>query len=328
LKEIIDFLITIFGTNKTNKTNKTKQNKQNKQNKTKQNKTKMTVMSKYMAHPFFLEVGPNKLGVTVPLHVTVCRFDDGVSCYASDKNTKGGLTVLSGEHVGALAEFLASLATGTKVMVTAGDTLEKRQAVATVAKMVRDDLIYEALSPEQESMLVILSVPHLIQPGIILVNSGKTTTNFVGVLADGRFITLEASTKDPEAMAHSMLSVIEAVGTVRNVILAGSMAFVPLWIGVPCHESWMTSMSLEDFMAAVLHQFQVHKDSAEKRPPCFPGAIQESIMCMLEAMSGKVEHVYIGARPSKAGVEPPIEELYEILEPDGVASTPTVMGTL
>lgn len=275
-----------------------------------------------MFHEFYWTVGPNELDVTV------CRFDEEVSNYASEKNPKGGLTVLSGEHVGALAEFLTSLAPGTKVMVTAGDTLEKRQAVATVAKMVRDDLIYEAISPEQESMLVFQSVPHLIQPGIILVNSGKTTTNFVGVLPDGRFITLEVSTKDPEAMASSMLKIIEAVGTVRHVILAGSMAFVPLWIGVPCHESWITLMPLEHFMAAVLHQFQVHKDSAEKRPPCFPGAIQESIMRMLKAMSGKVEYVYIGARPSKPGVEPPIEELYKILEPDGVASTPTVTGTL
>ena len=283
----------------------------------------MPVMSKFMVHPFSLEVGPNEL------YVTVCCFDEEVSNYASDKNLKGGLIILSGEYVGALSEFLTSLAPiGTKVMVTAGDTPEKRQAVATVAKMVRDDLIYEALLPEQESMLVILSVPHLIQPGIILVNSGKTTTNFVGVLADGKFITLEASTKDPEAMASSMLKIIEDVGTVRNVILAGSMAFVPLWIGVPCHESWMTMMPLEHFTAAVLHQFQVHKDSVEKRPPCFPEAIQESIMCMLKAMSGKVEYVYIGARPSKPGVEPPIKELYKILEPDGVASTPGIIGTL
>lgn len=282
----------------------------------------MPVISKFMVHPFFMQVGDNELDVTV------CRFDPTLSCYVSDKNTKGGLTVLSGEHVGALAEFLTSLAPRTKVMVTAGATLEERQAVATVAKMLRDDLIYEALSPEQESMLVILSVPHMIQPGIILVNSGKTTTNFVGVLADGRFITLEASTKDPEAMADSMLSMLEAVGTVRNVILAGSMAFVPLWIGVPCHESWMTSMPLEHFMAAVFHQFQAHKDSAEKRPPCFPEAIQESIMCMLEAMSGKVEYVYIGARPSKPGVKPPIKKLYEFLEPDGVASTPGFETTL
>jgi hypothetical protein len=278
--------------------------------------------NKFMVHTFSLEVGPNELDVTV------CRFGEEVSNYASDKNAKGGLTVLSGENVGRLAEFLLSVCPRTKVMVTAGASPEKRQAVATVAEMVRDDLIYEAISPEQESMLVILSVPHLIQPGIILVNSGKTTTNFVGVLPDGTFITLEASTKDPEAMAHSMLSVIEAVGTVRNVILAGSMAFVPLWIGVPCHESWMTSMSLEDFMAAVLHQFQVHKDSAEKRPPCFPEAIQESIMCMLKAMSGKVEHVYIGARPSKPGVEPPIEELYKILELHGEASTPPTEGSV
>jgi len=311
LKEIIDFLITIFGTNKTNKTNKTKQKMNNEEEK-----------PIFMFHEFFLKVGTNGLDVTV------CRWGEKVSNYASDKNTKCGLTVLSGEHVVAPTDFLTSLAPGAKVMVTAGDTLAKRQAVATVAEMVRSDLIYEALSPEQESMLVILSVPHLIQPGIILVNSGKTTTNFVGVLADGRFITLEASTKDPEAMASSMLKIIEAVGTVRNVILAGSMAFVPLWIGVPCHESWMTLMPLEHFMAAVLHQFQVHKDSAEKRPPCFSEEIQESIMCMLKAMSGKVEYVYIGARPSKAGVEPPIEELYKILEPDGVASTPTFTGTL
>ena len=280
------------------------------------------VMSEFMDHSFSKKVGSNEL------HVTVCCFNDGVSNYASEKNTKGGLTVLSGEHVGALAEFLTPLAPGTKVMVTAGASPEERQAVVTAAKMVRDDLIYEALSPEQESMLVILSVPHLIQPGIILVNSGKTTTNFVGVLADGSFITLEASTKDPEAMASSMLKIIEAVGTVRNVILAGSMAFVPLWIEVPCHESWMTSMPLEDFMAAVLHQFQVHKDSTEKRSPCFPKDIQGSIMYMLKAMSGKVEHVYIGARPSKPGVEPPIKELYKILEPDGVASTPTFEATL
>ena len=278
-----------------------------------------------MVHPFSMKVGPNEL------HVTVCRCDDGVSNYASErneKNTKGGLTVLSGGNVGALAEFLVPLVTGMKVMVTAGASPEKRQAVATVAKMVRDDLIYEALLPEQESVLVIKSVPHMEIPGIILVNSGKTTTNFVGVLADGSFITLEASTKDPEAMASSMLKIIEAVGTVRNVILAGSMAFVPLWIGVPCHESWMTLMPLEHFTAAVLHQFQAHKDSAEKRPPCFPEAIQESIMYMLKAMSGKVEHVYIGARPSKPGVEPPIKKLYEFLEPDGVASTPTFTGTL
>lgn len=299
-------MITFFGTNKTNKTKK-----------------KMLSMIwnllKIIVCSLSLEVGPNELDVTV------CRFDEEVSNYASDKNTKSGLTVLSGEHVGALAEFLASLASGTKVMVTAGATLEERQAVATVAKMVRDDLIYEALSPEQESMLIILSVPHLIKPGIILVNSGKTTTNFVGVLADGSFITLEASTKDPEAMASSMLKIIEAVGEDCTVVLAGSMAFVPLWIGVPCHESWMTSMPLEHFMGAVFHQFQVHQDSAEKRKPCFPEAIQESIMFMLEEMSEHVEQVYISARPSKPGVKPPIEELYVLMgTKGGVKTTPPV----
>lgn len=294
-------------------------------------------MATFIVHPLSMEVGSNELDVTV------CRFDEEVSNYASDKNHKdengNPIVFVSSKNaktIEVLTKYLTKkdpetgqyiIASGTTVWVTAGPTLQHRQDVVASATDIRHDLKYTALTPEQESELFRKSVPHLGKPGTILINSGGSTTNFVVFLADGTVITLEASTKDPEAMASSMLKIIEAVGTVRNVILAGSMAFVPLWIGVPCHESWMTSMPLEHFMEAVLHQFQLPKDPAEK-PKCFPKDIQESIMCMLDAMSGKVDYVYIGARPSKPGVKPPIEELYKIMESNGVASTPGIIGTL
>jgi len=273
--------------------------------------------------------------------VSVCCFDE-VSNYASDKNNidKDGnpFVFVSSENaktIEVLTEYLTKkdpetsqyvIATGTKVWVTAGPTLQHRQDVVKSATKIRSDLEYNALHPYDDITLFMKSVQHLCKPKTILINLGVSTTNFVGICQHENEYFLDASTKDTEEMKSSISKIIEVVGTVKNVILAGSMAFVPLWMGVPCHESWMTLMPLKHFMNAVDNLFQEHNGSAENR--CFPEAIQESIMCMLEAMSEKVKNVYISARPSKPGVKPPFEELGKIIEPNGVPCKPIFLYNL
>jgi hypothetical protein len=281
-------------------------------------------------HPTPTQHPPNT-NFTMKLFVKSIFFDivqlDG-PFYVSDKaELPSHIQIFSG---GCDVETFKPNEDVTTIYSSHGATEEERQATVDSLRERFPEIKVDVMSSDTEATLSFHSAHRVIKNvlegnPVMLIQAGKTTINMPFQDENGKVSPGPAtSATDPEGTAAALEKVLSSFTTPPVVILAGTFAFLPTWLGMDfVHDSRAIGMRTIDVLeqesrlnageADHLEKVKAAKAAGEK-PPRGNFLAGDHFLTAKAALTvlikAGVTEVVLGARPSKG--KPPKVSLEEL----------------